>query len=203
MKNLAVITLAVDAHVELGEVSQPTMRSYAEKLGADFIVISSRVYKNLKPQYEKFQLRKHLDEYRRIFYIDADAVIRSDTPNIFDMVPEGRLGAVVEKVDGQPAPYINSGVMVIDQAHKFIFDPPFIEGLWYDQAHINSAIQKNPAIVFGLPVEFNFRPLVRVNQPKELWKTAYIIHFANLSVPVDHKKKKMQCVLDDWSKEHE
>ena len=200
MKTSAVITLAVDAHTVLGEVSQPTMRSYAEKIGADFIVISERVYKELKPQYEKFQLRKHLNEYRRIFYVDADAVIRRDTPNVFDLVPEGMLGAVIEKVNGQPSPYINSGVMVIDQAHKFIFDPPITtEGLWYDQAHINRAIQKNPNIVFSLPREFNFKPLVGKHS-EELWETAYIIHFANLSVPVDHKKKSMQSVLDTWAK---
>jgi lipopolysaccharide biosynthesis glycosyltransferase len=73
------------------DLTMPTIKSYAGKMHADFLVADSISVFSL-PHYEKLKIHDYLDRYDRIIYLDADVLVRKDCPNLFDVVPENRLG---------------------------------------------------------------------------------------------------------------
>lgn len=80
MKILAVITY--DDYKLLAAITHPTLEAYAERIGAKFIVLGkSEIHKLLQYDYE------------RIILVHTDIIIRPDTPSLFDVVPEGWVGA--------------------------------------------------------------------------------------------------------------
>jgi len=143
-RKTAVITLAIGDHFEeMGKITHPLMRAYAEKCNSDFIVISEP---KLQDQiglvtYEKFQLYDYLDgQYDQVLFIDTDIVVSPDSPNLFlkfdpktfaasneetysmaqkhKKITQKQLGKISWKY-----PYFNSGVMLISPYHRHIFDP--------------------------------------------------------------------------------
>ena len=78
MNILATITF--DSYNEIAEVTHPTMKAYADRIGAKFVVLSSIQ-----------ELSKH--KYDRIILIHTDTIIRPDTPSLFNVVPESWVGA--------------------------------------------------------------------------------------------------------------
>jgi len=78
-------TLAVDNYApEITDITFPLMKRYAEKIGADFYVISERKFPEAPPVYEKFQIydlsKEHKNDWN--IFIDADALIH---PEFFDV----------------------------------------------------------------------------------------------------------------------
>lgn len=157
--NRAVVTLAIgDAHQDLAKVTHPTMRLYAERIGADFVVITipEKGKKHLSPHYEKFQLYSVLDQYDRVVYFDSDIIVRGDCPDLFEMVPRKKIGMYDEFAMGNEEEkqkhrsvmgnacsaygidcddffreflFYNTGVMVLSKDHRDVFLPPEKEAL--------------------------------------------------------------------------
>jgi hypothetical protein len=80
-----VYTLCVDNYEpELTAITFPFMQKYAEKIEADFFVITERKFPHMPPVYEKFQIyelaKEHGNDWNIFF--DADALIH---PDFFDM----------------------------------------------------------------------------------------------------------------------
>lgn len=78
-------TLCVDNYEpEITEITFPLMRAYAEKIEADFFVITERKFPDAPPVYEKFQIyelsKEHENDWNIFF--DADALIH---PEFFDI----------------------------------------------------------------------------------------------------------------------
>jgi hypothetical protein len=144
----AIITLTIgDKFNWLATLTHPTFKKYADKVGADFHIINKRVLpdKAYIP-YEKVQLSQYLDAYDRIIYIDTDALIFDNCPNLFEIVPYGWFGAFSEgnyldRIAALKAAalqfgynpellrkyekkYFNAGVMVFDKTHRFVFLAP-------------------------------------------------------------------------------
>ena len=76
-----IYTLQVDNFMpELTEITFKWMKVYAEKIGADFQVITERKFPHMPPNYEKFQIyelnKKNKDDWSIFF--DADAIIHPD-----------------------------------------------------------------------------------------------------------------------------
>lgn len=138
----AVATLAIGSSGEaMLALTGSLMRRYAERVGADFVVFDeSRFADTLqRATFEKFQISGVLGRYERVLFLDADVIVLPSAPNVFEMVPEGHLGVVPEeeydavprhktvtqevlgKVDWR-LPYFNSGVLVLDQSHRDLFD---------------------------------------------------------------------------------
>ena len=81
---LAVITIAIGEHYQqLSTLTHPTIRRYADRIGADFIAITEQKISETTPHWEKFQLLDYLNTYDRILYVDTDVLIRKNCPNIF------------------------------------------------------------------------------------------------------------------------
>jgi lipopolysaccharide biosynthesis glycosyltransferase len=90
-----------------------------------------------------FYIEKYCKEYDRILYIDSDCVVSRDSPNMFEIFEEGYVYAALDSYDGDQNcfhranemissqsffgsinwtnGYYNSGVILIDRIHHYIF----------------------------------------------------------------------------------
>lgn len=179
----AVMTVAIgDSWKRILEVSGPTIEAYARRIGADYVPITQEKFKTQLHAYEKLRVRELLaGEYERVTVIDADCLVRGDTPNLFDMVPAGRFGAYAEPSDKEerrkwldktyidhakslemkpPGPhdyrYFSSGVFVADRSHATMFaDPPRFAFCFYEQTYLNLKLLELRLPLFVIPQEFN------------------------------------------------
>lgn len=144
-KGLAVATLNVH-NDGLPHNFRKSMQHAAERWGAEFVEIRRPIVPWPDPYWEKLNLDRHLNMYERVVYLDRDVVVRSDCPNLFELVPEETFGLVPSEQEGhnlidihiQPAmdplcrllsvnmdystEYYNSGVMVFSpQLHGQVF----------------------------------------------------------------------------------
>lgn len=142
----AIVTAATGRRGrELLEVSGPLLRAYAARLGADFVTLTRK-----HPSYAlsvKWGIRRVLEHYERIVFLDADILVPADAPDLFDLCRVSHIGASDElpwltmanpKVldeyqrvrTGQGkqrvpcSQYFNSGVIVASQYHADLFGPP-------------------------------------------------------------------------------
>lgn len=85
-----VFTLSIDNYApEITALTFPLMRRYAERIGADFHVISERKYPTYPHPYEKlqiYQLAQEMDSERIIFF-DADTLIHPELIDLTYYVP--------------------------------------------------------------------------------------------------------------------
>ncbi len=210
----AVVTLCIgDAFNDFAQYSHPTMKRYAEKVQADFVPITeakicfekSRHFNPLL--FEKYQLCDLLDDYDRILFLDTDILVTPHAPNVFDIVPEDKIGAVYEdfgsttthrrglirQVQGYLGEldwytgFFNSGVMVVSQAHQEGFrcyeQYGFMDGE-YEQTNTNWYLRKIGGEIFELDYKFNFTGLMRVYYGP-IHRDAYFIHYAGGGIVTD------------------
>lgn len=81
------------------EFTVPLMQEYAQKCDADFHCVYQKklLPGNLSIGYQKFLYSGFFDiGYSRILHIDADAVVKANCPNLFDVVPADTFAAVNE-----------------------------------------------------------------------------------------------------------
>jgi hypothetical protein len=198
----AVITIAIgERYQKMGEITHFNMKRYADKIGADFIVIDKQKVSQTTPHWEKFQLLDYLEEYDRILFVDTDVLIKKNCPNIFDVVPEAELGIFNEapfvarrdiaietcadayklkdfKWDGK---YYNTGVMVVSRCHRMLFRKPEQEIFnFYEQSYLNLAIQRSSFKIFNLPFEYNRMSCMDKMTGKGRYE-CYIIHYAGVA----------------------
>lgn len=151
---LAVVTLATGQNGrELLALSGKSLASYATKCGADFHVIGGEPTQSDFPFEDKWRAGQYLDFYDRVFYTDADVLIRPDAPNLFDLVGEELLGicdenlytaprlsgwwgadrqvmSEIQRDNGFPectgAAYYNAGFWVASRRHRPLFSHPTV-----------------------------------------------------------------------------
>lgn len=198
MKTL-VLTIAIGEYYQkMGEITHPLMRRYAERIGADFSVITEQEISQTTAHWEKFQIAEFLDRYDRILFLDTDIIVRGDCPNLFEFVPEHALGAFdetayytdaherMEKMasaygidiaewNGQ---YVNTGVMVISKIHAPLFAKPAQElEDFYEQTYLNLVFASCKTPMFPLDFRFNrMHPMnAHTGEPR---LSSYIVHYA-------------------------
>jgi len=144
MKKAILTIVSGEKYEKIWEKTQPFFVDYAEKCDAELIVLKGYEGMSLpSPHWLKFSIHELLKkDFDRIAFIDADILIRKDSPNIFDVVPEDQFGIFNEgaytprhiciyevmkvynvqgfRYDGQT--YYNTGVMVCSRKHRHIFN---------------------------------------------------------------------------------
>jgi hypothetical protein len=149
----AIFTVTIgDECEEIAQVTHPTMKAYAEKVGADFVVARERKNPDAPAYFEKWQVGPLLAKYRRVLLLDTDIVVREGAPNVFDLVPESCFGGyderefhshewvqvlmdiMKESIDwgsfGPPlcipweGSFVNAGMWVLSQGHRKLFGKP-------------------------------------------------------------------------------
>lgn len=198
MKDNLVLTISIgDFHQNLSNYTLPSIKKYAKKIGADFLNITEKDPNYITQKWNKFHIHELLNKYKRILYLDIDLIVREDTPNLFDVVPDNKLGMFNEgryaaRLDyleqastyyGEPlkkwdGKFYNSGVMVISRMHKQIFKmPKGIDFVETDQPYINLRILNDKIEMKDLDYKFNrmdildkFTGISRLD--------SYIVHYA-------------------------
>jgi lipopolysaccharide biosynthesis glycosyltransferase len=200
----AVVTICIgDEFKSLSELTHPTIRKYAERVGAEFIVIDTC---KTTPHWEKFYMYDLLNTYDRIIYLDTDLIVRDDCPDLFEVVPYNQIGAFNEakfvsreyslietakayNIDASKinwnGKYYNTGVMVLSKCHKKFFKKPEIENSnFYEQGYLNLKIsveeshrtKEDMPLMFDLSYQFN--RMTCLDFCGEVRHASYIIHYA-------------------------
>ena len=222
----AVITLCVgDAYEKISKLTHPTIEAYAKKIGAIFIVIRDRIYGDEIPTgYEKLRLKNYLEEYDRIIYVDTDLIIRPDTPNLFEFLPEGMFCAFNEgawipdrlkslgqavKEFGLSTPefknqYYNTGVMVFEKKHSKLFiEPPAFINHFYEQSFLNIMIARERPEIRELPHIYNrMSHFDQIKGTVDYRHENYIIHYAGniVNYGLDETLKLIENDLKEWGR---
>lgn len=132
-----------DRYNAMAEITLPSMRRYAAKIGADFHVITqqrvipgSRFWPHVC--WEKYQIADLMDTYSAILFLDVDCVVSSDCPNAFEVHPREGFVATKFAARSDIVPYarfcglnnpqyeINSGVMLLRRSHRSIMNMPLV-----------------------------------------------------------------------------
>ena len=98
-KSTLVFTIAIG--VDYAHLTVPYIRAYAERIGADFILVDTlSIFPDstscMAAAWEKFRYYDYLARYTRVLFIDADILVRKDCPNLFDIVEPDKIGMVNE-----------------------------------------------------------------------------------------------------------
>jgi len=205
----AVITCAVNHEGRLMHaVTGDNLRAYANRIGADFHVISGD-----NTQFgliQKLQAGNYLDHYERIIFLDIDIVVSPECPSLFDIVPESCIGmhddyaaiaaSTVEKwleneykhlqesQGHEPVeiPWcLNSGVIVCSRRHKGMFDPPkkpFLESHCAEQSLVNINIFKQKLNWVNLKRAYNWQWWIDRDRPNKETGSVMIWHAAGFGM---------------------
>jgi hypothetical protein len=200
----AVVTLSIPNHHNDRWMAAglPSKQEYARRIGASFINITNLTLGGSVAM-EKYRIGEMLEEFGRVFYLDADLVIDPDAPNIFDEVPSDHWGAYDE---GRPAltawvkegwpdysspMYLNNGVFVCSKRHQWLFDYKTLNRKLntYEQTHMHyriwEALQKTPPNIklYQLSQSWNYMPHLYIGGPAPGWientipKPIWIYHY--------------------------
>jgi ADP-heptose:LPS heptosyltransferase len=205
MRKTLVLTITFgEKYKEIASLTHPTLKRYADRIGADFKVITEKLISKEFIHFEKFQIYDLLLEYERIIFIDSDIIVRDDAPSLFDIVPYNELGAfnegfldragalsVICQKYGQKFKedwdgcYYNTGVLVISRLHRPLFKLPseqHVIGHFYEQDYLNMKIYLDKIKTFKLDYKFNRMSCVD-KYVGENRHASYFIHYAGC--PVD------------------
>jgi len=211
-----VLTIAVgDYHKNISELTLPSIKKYAEKIGADFKCIENSSFQEI--EWEKTIMFKLLNDYKRIIFFDIDLIVRQDCPSLFDIVPENKLGAFnsgkyftkVETIQAISSvynkslkkvttAYYNTGVLVVSKIHKELFRTPNQIQSGFDD-FFNLNIQFNQTKVEELEYRFN-----RIHYQDKYCGISrldsYIIHYSE--APKEILNKILPEDLESWDKDY-
>lgn len=88
-----VYTLNINNYYpELCDVTLPMIAQYADKIGADFEIITNAKYRHWPITYEKMQLHKLAADNDWTIFIDADTVISPSLPDFTEIIRPDHVG---------------------------------------------------------------------------------------------------------------
>lgn len=147
--------------------SQILAKEYAEKCGADYILFDEPYINFFNPTQERFRLieeDKWAEEYDNILYLDCDAFVYKDCPNLFDLYPQENLRVVRDMNPAIPheekktlsecgigkirRSYFNAGVLLFHKSSLTALKPlikyreRFDEFPYGDQSELNYCVLK-------------------------------------------------------------
>ena len=159
------------------------MKLYSIKCGCDFHVINNNFQGDINSRIRKLEIVDFLDKYERILYLDDTVIINPNSPNIFNIVPENKIGIILENkpyynkvnilkqslqyynnyipdVNENNYIWFNSGVILFSKIHKNLFIKPekLIKkiGNYVDQAILNSNRYKYNIPYINLGLRYNY-----------------------------------------------
>lgn len=139
----AIVTITIgEKYWKMASHTHPLLKRYAEKCDAEFVVIDHNIMIDRfgRATYEKLQLHDLLKHYDRIAFIDTDILVAPDSPDVFKLTPEHKVGASTEETYSKSARdkrvtqevlgdvtwhnvYFNCGMMVLSKAHRELVNP--------------------------------------------------------------------------------
>ena len=212
----AVVTLCIGGAMDkMAKLTHPLMKQYADKIGAQFIIMREQLItldNNLPLHFEKYQLRYLLELFDRAIFIDTDAFPVPECISLFDLVPEDKLGVNVVSdhtdihnesmerfLKKQPAlewdgQYFNSGVMVVSKCHRDLFSFEFGQDVAFgEQTQLNMNRLWTGAEIHDIGYRYNHTS-VPVGVSKD---SSYILHY-----PGPDKDKTTKMIRKEIERRH-
>ena len=187
-----------------------TITDYSEKIGSDLEIIE------IKNNWEKTNVFDLYTKYNRILILNENIIIRKDTPNLFEVVPETELGVINEgkytlrvdkikmassefgvelkKWDGK---FYNDGVIVTSRIHKKLFKKPNFLGSDFC-SYFNLLIAKEETKICELNPRYN-RMHFMDDKIGITRHDSYIIHYQD--APDDIIEQNINQDLNKWEKD--
>lgn len=227
-KRKAVLTIVNgEKYKAIWERVEPYFIAYADKCEAELIVMSEGDVPTA--HWLKFGMYDLLHkQFDRIAFIDADILIRPDTPSLFDIVPEDQFGIFnegfytprsmcihevkkvynVELPNWNGADYYNTGVMVVSRQHRHIFkvngEIKNLRNAFGEQTYLNMRIMQSGVKVFPLHFDFNrMNILDRLTGMTRL--NSYLVHYAGFDFQFGEGAvlKALDRDIELWKQNHE
>ena len=221
-----VFSIAIgDDYRRISEITWPTIKRYADRIGADSMNLIKDESSFSSPHWEKFLINDILCAFDRVIYLDSDLIIRPDCPDLFRLTSPAHIGAFNEgryadrpemlirhMADryGYPMPawdgrYFNTGVMVVSKSHKHLFEKPTIEhgDSYLEQSYINLMIALHKVPVHDIGYRFNRMGCVDESyRPSRDRLDSYILHYAGWHTQggADKLIPRIEADLDAWQK---
>jgi len=85
-----------DYNPKMCEITLPNLKAYANRMGAEFNMITERRFPDLHPICEKLQLWELGKGYKHNILIDADMLIHPNLPSAVEVVPLDSVGTQLE-----------------------------------------------------------------------------------------------------------
>lgn len=212
--------MAGEKYKEIWKRTKPFFENYADKVKADLIVLEDASIVPT-PHWLKFAIYDFLKKnYKRVAYIDADILIRPDSPDLFEVVPEDKFGIFNE---GQYTPramclyevmkvydvelptwnridYYNTGVMVLSREHRHVFAPPTdwkpVRNSFGEQTFINYRLFNKQVPVF--PLHYRLNCMSIMNKLTGMTRLdSYFVHYAGW--PSDRLFEDMDRDIAEWA----
>lgn len=131
MNDKALVTIAAgEEHNRFWRVTRPTFQAYADRHGYDLIEAALEPGMPAPSWSKVVRLRELLDEYRLVLWVDCDAAISPDAPDIAAHLEDSHCFQALTLINYRP-----SG-MQEDIAAVLGFAPPLLcTGVWAVQQH--------------------------------------------------------------------
>jgi hypothetical protein len=138
-----VCTAATGPHLELFAITGPALEGYARRHGHEFVALHERLAGGRPPAWDKVELLRALvDEHDLVVWVDADALVLDDAPDIRSaLVPGAFLHVVEHRARRSRIP--NSGVMALRGGHR---SAQFLERVWAQRRFVHDRWWENAAI---------------------------------------------------------
>ena len=209
-KNLVLVVAIGEFHAAIAELTIPTIKAYAERIGADFKCITEHKLATTFMIWERFlRMKDLLSEYDRVLSIDADAIVRWDCPSLFDIVPEYEMGmfnegllTTVEEKEHQKAAMVNAfteyekpfpedwdgrfyngGIMLAPKRLQWVYEPPSHESHanYFDQGYLNMQLIMGNSFNDVFDFGYKFNRMSYLDSKvMESRYKSYIIHYAGI-----------------------
>jgi hypothetical protein len=88
METKVVVTLDINYNKEISSLTRPYLELYANKIGADLKIISERKFLDSPINIEKFQLYEISKNYDWTIFVDADALVHPNCPDLTEIYPK-------------------------------------------------------------------------------------------------------------------
>ena len=218
-----IFTLNVDNYApEITAITYPLIERYAEKIGADFHIISERKNPDKAPVYEKLQIYDLAREMKNDWniFLDSDALVHPDTIDFTDMIGKDTVmhnGCDVANVRWRYDEYFRRDGRNIGSCNWCAIASDWCVDLWhpldipYEEAlnnikpipnELNTLITREHLIddytlsrniaKYGL----KFKTVLDLLPEKRLGGSSFFWH--EYTIPVYEKVRRMKQIVRDW-----
>jgi hypothetical protein len=159
-----ICSLGTGDYVDLLRISSVTFRAYAERYGYDLFLSTDWLAPDRAPAWSKVLLvRRLLDEYDEVLWVDADAIFVDISKDIGDLIKDGKDLYLVEHVwEGGQKRSANSGVFLIRSSD---WSRRLLDDLWSAEQFVNHPWWENAALLdmlgYELPADVSHPRKVR------------------------------------------
>jgi len=223
---LLMVTRSDKKFAPIASLTHPILQIFAKKWNADFIILSKNHNcchtKHGNILYRILDIYDLLGIYDRVLNLDSDMVINKNCPNLFEIIPDDKIGVIFEDKGsrrenrltrikriqrawgniGWKQNYINIGTFLVSRLHKKIFTPfagRYWEQLGFADVHFGYQIHRLKFKIFELSWRYNHTSMF-----SEPWNGApsrfnsHIIHYAGQGqFPDKGKRSRVQLIKDD------